>query len=116
MVRRWHVGAGVHRACGTGQLGLRLHKIGIRPQQDRSTAPFIPAAGLPAAIHARILGVHIQIATLLRRNAVIPPVKVEDRAVWVGATIGIGWAHCGTTADDVLMSAVERTPTPPPTQ
>ena len=44
------------------QTGLRLHKIGIRPQQGRSTALFTLAAELPAAIRARMLGVHIQVA------------------------------------------------------
>ncbi|MGW6922089.1 hypothetical protein ACWGA9_12545 [Streptomyces sp. NPDC054950] len=44
------------------QVGLRLHKIGIRPQRDRSTALFTLAAALPAAILARMLGVHIQVA------------------------------------------------------
>lgn len=44
------------------QVGLRLHNISIRPQQDRSTALFTLAAELPAAIPARMLGVHIQVA------------------------------------------------------
>ncbi|MER5214257.1 hypothetical protein ABT063_27720 [Streptomyces sp. NPDC002838] len=40
----------------------RLHKIGIRPKQDRSTALFTLATELPAAILARMLGVHIKVA------------------------------------------------------
>ncbi|MCX4906465.1 hypothetical protein [Streptomyces sp. NBC_00878] len=50
------------RPLSDSQVGLRLHKIGIRPQQDRSTALFTLAAELPAAILARMLGVHIQVA------------------------------------------------------
>jgi len=44
------------------QIGKRLHRIGIRPQQDRSTALFTLATELPAAILARVLGVHIKVA------------------------------------------------------
>lgn len=50
------------RPLSDSQVGLRLHKIGIRPQQDRSTALFTLAAELPAAILARMLGIHIQVA------------------------------------------------------
>ncbi|MEU5105199.1 site-specific integrase [Streptomyces sp. NPDC021354] len=50
------------RPLSDSQIGLRLHKIGIRPQQDRSTALFTLAAELPAAILARMLGVHIKVA------------------------------------------------------
>ncbi|WP_344597620.1 site-specific integrase [Streptomyces violaceusniger] len=50
------------RPLSDSQIGLRLHKIGIRPQQDRSTALFALAAEIPAAILARMLGVHIQVA------------------------------------------------------
>ncbi|MFJ2832814.1 diguanylate cyclase CdgB [Streptomyces sp. NPDC087263] len=42
------------------------------------------------------------------RNAIIPPIRVDGRAVRVGASFGIGWAHCGMTADEVLKSADER--------
>ncbi|MFB7713936.1 hypothetical protein [Streptomyces sp. NPDC056105] len=38
------------------------HKIGIRPQQDYSTALFTLAAQLLVAVLARMLGVHIQVA------------------------------------------------------
>ncbi|MGV9269508.1 hypothetical protein ACWDRR_33145 [Kitasatospora sp. NPDC003701] len=50
------------RPLSDSQIGLRLRKIGIRPQQDRSTALFTLAAELPAAILAKMLGVHIQVA------------------------------------------------------
>ncbi|MEU8931364.1 diguanylate cyclase CdgB [Streptomyces sp. NPDC048409] len=42
------------------------------------------------------------------RNEIIQPIRAEDRAVRVGASFGIGWAHCGMTADEVLKSADER--------
>ncbi|MFD6417547.1 diguanylate cyclase CdgB [Streptomyces sp. NPDC060194] len=42
------------------------------------------------------------------RNAIIPPIRVDGRAVRVGASIGIGWAHCGMSADEVLHSADQR--------
>ncbi|MHA5048637.1 diguanylate cyclase CdgB [Streptomyces sp. SD15] len=42
------------------------------------------------------------------RNAIIPPIRVDGRAVRVGASFGIGWAQCGMTADEVLKSADER--------
>ncbi|URZ99458.1 hypothetical protein NCG97_00285 [Streptomyces lydicamycinicus] len=44
------------------QMGVRLHKIGSRPQPDRSTALFTLASELPAAVLARMLGIHIQVA------------------------------------------------------
>ncbi|MEU6019640.1 hypothetical protein ABZ826_38530 [Streptomyces sp. NPDC047515] len=47
---------------GDDRIGQRLHNIGIQPRQDRSTALFTLAAELPAAILARMLGVHIQVA------------------------------------------------------
>jgi diguanylate cyclase (GGDEF)-like protein/PAS domain S-box-containing protein len=42
------------------------------------------------------------------RNAIIPPIRVEGRAVRVGASFGIGWAGCGMTAEEVLQSADQR--------
>ncbi|NEB81847.1 diguanylate cyclase [Streptomyces sp. SID14478] len=42
------------------------------------------------------------------RNAIIPPIRVDGRAVRVGASFGIGWAHCGMTAEAVLSSADQR--------
>ncbi|MGW3494664.1 diguanylate cyclase CdgB [Streptomyces sp. NPDC001020] len=42
------------------------------------------------------------------RNEIIQPIRVEGRAMRVGASFGIGWAHCGMTADEVLKSADER--------
>ncbi len=42
------------------------------------------------------------------RNAIIPAIRVDGRPVRVGASFGIGWAHCGMTADEVLKSADQR--------
>ncbi|MFB7501705.1 hypothetical protein ACFC09_44875 [Streptomyces sp. NPDC056161] len=50
------------RPLGDDQIGQRLHKIGIRPKQDRSTALFTLATEVPAAILARMLGIHIKVA------------------------------------------------------
>lgn len=42
------------------------------------------------------------------RNAIIPPIRVDGRAVRVGASFGIGWAGCGMSAEEVLHSADQR--------
>ncbi|HZG02612.1 MAG TPA: diguanylate cyclase CdgB [Streptomyces sp.] len=42
------------------------------------------------------------------RNAIIPPIRVEGRAVRVGASFGISWAGCGMSADEVLQCADQR--------
>ncbi|WP_415949753.1 diguanylate cyclase CdgB [Streptomyces sp. KLOTTS4A1] len=42
------------------------------------------------------------------RSAIIPPMRVDGRAVRVGASFGIGWAQCGMSADEVLQSADQR--------
>ncbi|MDI5963715.1 diguanylate cyclase CdgB [Streptomyces sp. SL13] len=42
------------------------------------------------------------------RNAIIPPIRVEGRAVRVGASFGIGWAGCGMTVEEILHSADQR--------
>ncbi|MBN0045052.1 diguanylate cyclase [Streptomyces actuosus] len=42
------------------------------------------------------------------RSEIIQPIRAEGRAMRVGASFGIGWAHCGMTADEVLKSADER--------
>ncbi|MER0245570.1 diguanylate cyclase CdgB [Streptomyces sp. HSW2009] len=42
------------------------------------------------------------------RNAIIPPIRFEGRAVRVGASFGIGWAACGMSAEEVLQSADQR--------
>ena len=49
------------------QLGKRLHNLGLHPGQDRSTALFGLAAELPAALLARLLGIHISVAVAWQR-------------------------------------------------
>jgi integrase len=50
-------------------LGTRLKNIGLSPLQDRSTALFALATELPAAILARMLGIHISVAVQWQRAA-----------------------------------------------
>ena len=45
------------------RLGQRLKNIGLQPARARSTALFALATEVPAAILARMLGIHIQVAT-----------------------------------------------------
>jgi hypothetical protein len=49
------------------QLTERLHRLGIHPGQARSTALFQLATDLPAAILARMLGIHIAVAVAWQR-------------------------------------------------
>jgi hypothetical protein len=49
------------------QLGERLRQIGLRPGQDRSGALFALATELPAALLARLLGIHISVAVAWQR-------------------------------------------------
>lgn len=51
------------------QLGERLRQLGLRPGQSRSTALFQLATDLPAALLARMLGLHITVATAWQRAA-----------------------------------------------
>jgi hypothetical protein len=51
------------RPISAYQLGQRLHQLGIRPGQARSTALFQLTTDLPAALVARMLGIHITVAT-----------------------------------------------------
>jgi len=52
---------------GDDRLGMRLKNIGLHPRQARSTALFTLAAEIPAAILARMLGIHIQVAAQWQR-------------------------------------------------
>jgi hypothetical protein len=54
---------------GGDRLGMRLHNIGLHPRQARSTALFTLATELPAAILARMLGIHIQVAVQWQKAA-----------------------------------------------
>ncbi|MGW6268910.1 diguanylate cyclase domain-containing protein [Streptomyces sp. NPDC055060] len=42
------------------------------------------------------------------QNAIIPPIRLEGHTVRVGASFGIGWAHCGMSAEEVLDSAEQQ--------
>jgi hypothetical protein len=55
------------RPISTTQLTQRLNNLGIRPNQARSTALFQLATEIPAAILARTLGVHTDVAVAWQR-------------------------------------------------
>jgi diguanylate cyclase (GGDEF)-like protein/PAS domain S-box-containing protein len=42
------------------------------------------------------------------RNAILPPIRVDGRAVRVGASFGISWAACGMSVAEILKSADQR--------
>jgi hypothetical protein len=54
---------------GDDRLGVRLNNIGLHPRQARSTALFTLATEIPAAILARTLGIHIQVAVQWQQAA-----------------------------------------------
>jgi len=41
------------------------------------------------------------------RTAILPPIRIERRTVRVGVSMGIGWAGCGMSIDEVLHTADE---------
>ncbi|MER5359566.1 hypothetical protein [Streptomyces sp. NPDC002785] len=55
------------RPISTTQLTHRLNQLGIRPNQARSTAIFQLATEIPAAILARTLGIHTDVAVAWQR-------------------------------------------------
>jgi hypothetical protein len=55
------------RPVSSGNLGTRLKGLGIQPGQARSTALFQLASELPAALLARMLGIHIDVAVTWQR-------------------------------------------------
>jgi hypothetical protein len=57
------------RPISTAQLTHRLCNLGIRPGQARSTALFQLATEIPAAILARTLGIHTDVAVTWQRLA-----------------------------------------------
>jgi len=57
------------RPISSGQLTHRLNAIGVRPSPDRSTALFQLAAEVPAAILARTLGIHTDVAVTWQRHS-----------------------------------------------
>ncbi len=42
------------------------------------------------------------------RTAIIPPMRIDGRAMRVGVSLGIGWAGCGMSIEEVLHTADER--------
>ncbi len=42
------------------------------------------------------------------RNAIIPPMRIDNRTTRVGVSLGIGWAGCGMSIEEVLHAADER--------
>jgi hypothetical protein len=55
------------RPIRANHLGQRLKDLGIQPGQARSTALFQLATELPAALLARMLGIHIDVAVAWQR-------------------------------------------------
>ncbi|GCB00037.1 hypothetical protein NCCNTM_36710 [Mycolicibacterium sp. NCC-Tsukiji] len=55
------------RPISTGQLTQRMNRLGIRPGAARSTALFQLATEIPAAILARTLGIHTDVAVSWQR-------------------------------------------------
>jgi hypothetical protein len=55
------------RPISAEQLGERLRQLGLRPGLARSTALFQLATDLPAAVLARLLGIHIAVAVAWQR-------------------------------------------------
>ncbi|RPF29619.1 hypothetical protein EDD96_6145 [Streptomyces sp. Ag109_G2-6] len=51
------------------QLVARLRALGVRPRQDRATALFTLARQVPAAVLARMLGIHRQVAVQWQQAA-----------------------------------------------
>jgi hypothetical protein len=57
------------RPISSAQLTHRLNNLGIRPSQARSTALFQLATEIPAAILARTLGIHTDVAVTWQRHS-----------------------------------------------
>ena len=70
------------RRVGARGLGGRLGRLGLRPRQDRSTAWFQLAAGLPAGQLARLPGIRVKV------TAGWPDVCAGDRASYAADVAG----------------------------
>jgi len=57
------------RPISSARLTHRLNNLGIRPSQARSTALFQLATEIPAAILARTLGIHTDVAVTWQRHS-----------------------------------------------
>ncbi|GAA3812104.1 hypothetical protein ACFQ0G_14475 [Streptomyces chiangmaiensis] len=55
------------KPLSSDQLVLRLRALGVNPREDRATALFTLAAQVPAAILARMLGIHRAVAVQWQR-------------------------------------------------
>jgi hypothetical protein len=55
------------RALSAFRMTERLNQLGIRPGQSRSAALFQLATELPAAVLAKMLGIHISVAVSWQR-------------------------------------------------
>jgi len=55
------------RPINAAHLSQRLRRLGLRPSRDRSSALFHLATELPAALLARLLGIHISVAVAWQR-------------------------------------------------
>jgi hypothetical protein len=55
------------RPISAAHMSERLRQLGLRPGQDRSTALFGLTTELPAALLARLLGIHISVAVAWQR-------------------------------------------------
>lgn len=65
---RWlFPGGEPERPVSSYRLTERLRQLGLRPGQDRSTALFQLSTELPAALLARMLGIHITVAVAWQR-------------------------------------------------
>ncbi|WP_177235527.1 hypothetical protein [Streptomyces sp. MUSC 14] len=78
------------------QIGIRLHEIGIRPKQYRSSALFTLATEVPAAILARTLGVPIKVVVRWQKASAGtgPPMPLRSASVVETdpGFIGASWA------------------------
>ncbi len=83
------------RPINAAHLGQRLKALSIRPGQARSTALFQLAAELPAALLARMLGIHIDVAVAWQR---------ASAGDWMTYAADISRrqdaAHSGSTGED----------------
>lgn len=59
----------LHALYETAQLTHRLNNLGVRPNQARSTALLQLATEIPAAILARTLGIHTDVAVAWQRHS-----------------------------------------------
>jgi hypothetical protein len=65
---RWLFPGGMPgRPVSSYQLAQRLRQLGVHPGQSRSTALFQLATDLPAAVLARMLGIHVAVAVAWQR-------------------------------------------------